>query len=214
MNLSQLQGSVYARMGLDANDGLIAPATINGFINESNHIIEQESDWPWLEVQETITMTAGTATYTPGGTATPNLWLRTRFISNDFGEVVEWYSYESLLDRWRNTTTGKPIEWAMYGDTIHFAPVPDSAYAYTHYYQRMEPDLVNPLDTPIMPPTYHNAIIEYASYLGFRASRETDRANEAFQAYTDRLTRMKERAKRRVDLPGRVRVRPGSWLVG
>ena len=213
MNLGQLRAAVYANVGTDANDGLLTPTSVNSFINRALHKVEQESDWPWLETSETISTVAGTDSYTPGAAAPAGtLWLRTRTIFDDADHVVEWESRMETGDRWSNATTGKPQEFSIYGDKIIFRPVPDAVYSYNHLFQKAEVDLAADSDTPILPATYHNGIVEFASYLAFRGSRETERANLAFQGYTEELKKMKERAKRRVDLPGKVRVRRGSWI--
>lgn len=210
MNLGQLRAACYANLGTDAGDGLIVPASVNLHINRAVHDIEQESDWPWLETSETVAIVAGTDQYTPG--AVGGSWLRTRWVEDDTQKVIEWYSRQELADRWRISTVGKPVEFSVYQDKIWLRPVPDQAYTYTHFYQKFEADLVNDSDTTLMPATYHSGLVDYATYLAFKSSRETERANLAFQSYTDRMKRMKERAKRRVDLPGKVRNRPGGWL--
>ncbi len=210
MNFSQMQARVYLTVGSDANDGLLTPTLVGSFINDALHAVEQESDWPWLETSETLAVLAGVDTYAPG--AVGGHWLRTRWIEDDVQKVLEWYSREEMGDRWRSTTVGKPVEFSVYADTIYLRPVPDAAYTYRHFYQQSEVDLVSPTDVPLMPATYHQAIIDYASYLCFKASREVERANLTFQEFQDRLAMMKQRAKRSVDQPGKVRIRPGSWL--
>ena len=197
-------------MGTDANDGLLTASAVNGFLTRAVHVVEQESDWPWLETQETLTTTASVGTLTPGSVGLN--WLRTRWLEDQYGKNMEWYSHAELDDRFTNTQTGFPKFFSVYGDLIHLRPIPDGVYTITHFYQRVEADLVNDSDTPLLPATYHTALVDYASYLGFRASRETERANLSFQNYQELLKQMKQRAKRRVDLPGKVRVRPGSWL--
>ena len=210
MNLGQIRARAYANLGTDANDGLLTPTLLNLFANDALHAVEQESDWPWLETSETISVLAGTDHYTPG--ATGGRWLRTRWIEDDVQKVIEWYSRQQLGDRWRVTTVGKPVEFSIYADTIYLRPVPDAAYTYVHFYQQYELDLVADTDTPAMPATYHGAIVDYVCFEAFKASRESERANLAFQAFQDRLQQMKMRAKRAVDQPGKVRIRPGSWL--
>lgn len=210
MNLGQLRTAVYANIGSDPNDGLLTPTAINSFINRALHSLEQEAEWPWLEMQETINVVAGTTSYTPG--ASGGNWLRTRWLEDQNGKNMEWFSHVELDDRYSNSSTGQPKTFSVYGDQINIRPIPDGSYTLTHFYQRSEADLVNDTDTPVIPATYHTLIVDYASYLAFRASRETERANEALQAYKDSVKQMWSRAKRRVDLPGKVRVRPGSWL--
>lgn len=223
MNLGQLRDATYANLGTDPNDGLLTPKSINGFLNRALHKVEQESDWPWLETQETLVLTTGVDSYTPGSTSPAGtVWLRTRFMLDDTERVVEWQTRMQTGDRWRKidshvanqgqSTVGKPIEFSIYADQIIFRPIPDNTYYYNHLFQQAEKDLVLDTDTPIIPATYHNGIIEFASYLAFRSTRESERANLSFQGYNEELKKMKERAKRRIDLPGKVRVRPNSWL--
>lgn len=215
MNLGLLRTAVYDQTGLDANDGLVTPAVVTSRLNRAIHAYEAEGTFPWLQQSEIITTVAGTDTYTPGATAPAGVtWLRTSEIrdANQDSNVLNWQSPTELDDKWNLTMQGFPKDFTIYQDRIILRPIPDAAYTLLHRFEQTEIDLVADSDTPILPAMYHEVLIEYASYLCFRRSRETERMQEALNAYNSWVVKMRSRALRRADLPGRVRIRPGGWL--
>ena len=214
MNLGQMQTAVYNRLSVDSSDALLTPATIQDFINQANHQISGLHDWPWLQTQEVLNTVAGTAFYVPGAAQVAPFsgWYRTIEIRDQNARVLERYSITELDDRWDPTAQGWPMEWAIYADQIHLRPIPGGVYAITHRYIYMEPDLVNSTDTPVLPTIHHFAIVELATYLALRRDRNDARAAAAEQAFEMWKTEQLNRAMRRYDVPGRIRVRPGGWL--
>ena len=207
--------AVYNRLSVDSSDALLTPLVINDFINQANHQISGMHDWPWLQAQETIATVAGNDTYVPGAmqVAPYNAWYRTIEIRDDAARVIERYSITELDDRWNPTYSGKPQDWAIFGDQIIFRPVPNGAYDLIHRYVYMEPDLSVSTDTPIMPAIHHFAIVELATYIACRRDRNDARAVAAEQAFEMWKTEQLKRALRRYDMPGRIRVRPGGWVA-
>lgn len=218
MNLTQLQASVYNRLGVDSSDGLLTPAVINAFINDANHQIELMHDWPWLQTDETITTVAGQDSYTPGAFNTAHdangntlIWHRTDELRDGVdATVLERQSNTELDDRWRPTDMGKPREWAVYKDQIILRPVPDNVYTIVHRYVRQENDLVNTTDLPSMPASAHAAIADLATFLALRRDRNDPRAQAAEAAFNTWMAGL-QLDKKRYKTPGRVRIRPGGW---
>lgn len=218
MNLVELRAATYLQTGLDEDDTLITPTVLNGFLNRAVHAYEAEGTWPWLQQVETIVTAANQDSYTPGAAAQlldPTVqWLRTSElrVADNESDVIEWKSPTELDDKWNFTDIGPPEDFTIFADQIILRPIPDGAYNVIHRFERIERDLINETDIPTLPAIYHEVLVEYATMLCFRRSRETERYQEAMNAYNAWVAKMRARALRRADLPGRVRVRPYGWL--
>ena len=216
MNLTQLRRAIYIQTGLNVNDGLVTPEVINSFVNRALHAYEAEGGWPWLQCSEVIPTVSGVDTYTPGAYVTNPLWdwnrtSELRVMQNE-ADVLEWKSPTELDDKWNFDDIGPPEDFTIFSDQIVLRPIPDGAYNILHRFERAEIDLVAETDVPTLPPQFHEVLVEYGSYLVFRRSRETERMQEALNAYNAWIAKMRARSLRRADLPGRVRVRPYGWL--
>ena len=216
MNLTQLRSAIYLQTGLDEDDGLITPTVLNGFINRALHAVEAEGTWPWLQCSETIVTVANQDTYTPGAYVTNPLWdwnrtSELRVLENE-ADTLNWKGPSELDDKWDLDEIGPPEDFTVYQDQIIVRPIPDGVYNIVHRFERAEIDLVAETDTPALPPQFHEVLVEYGAYLCFRRSRETERMQEALNAYNAWIAKMRARSLRRADLPGRVRVRKYGWL--
>lgn len=206
MNLSQLRQSVLSRMGLTSADALFTSTVLTELVNEAVHAIETENDWPWLEAITTHSTTAGTQTLT-----VPTDWLRTRNLwITDNGPLTNT-GFTDLRARFEASVQGQPAMYSVTADTIYLGPTPDAVYTVNHHYIKREPDLTSDTDSPLMPASFHPAIVEHATYLGLRRSREEGRASVALDAYQGWLRRMVDN-RRRSSQSMRVRVRSGGWL--
>jgi hypothetical protein len=193
MDLAQLRRAVYTRLGTTSSDAAYPAQAVNGALNEGNHFLESEEQWPWLDAEETITTVGGTDTYTPALD-----WLQT----HRSGLVIAGYLPLTLYERddldrnWTAEETGQPAAYAVFRDRIVLRPTPGGAYSITHRYIRMEPDLTGDTDQPLAPRKYHAAIAEYATYLLLRGNRDDSRAVAAFNAYSAWVRRMAEETRR------------------
>lgn len=206
MNLSQLRSSVLSRMGLTSGDPLFTSPVLTELVNEAVHVIETEEDWPWLEAITTHSTTAGTQTLT-----VPTDWLRTRNLWIADNDPLVNTGFTDLRARFDATTRAQPTHYSLTADAIYLGPTPDATYTVNHHYIKREPDLTSDTDSPLMPASFHAAIVEHATYLGLRRSREEGRASVALDAYQGWLRRMIDN-RRRSSQSMRVRVRSGSWL--
>lgn len=204
---SAIRSAVYERTGLPTDDGLVTAAFLNGAIQQALDFYSTLADWPWL--QETISVSVLTGT---PGYAVPADWSRTRFLRIDDSYPLRPFSLEELYTRWTDdASVGRPSEFAIDDEGIVLRPTPDQAYTMIHGYLKTEPVMTDDANSPLLPVRYHYAIVEYASWLALRRTRDEQRAQEAKSAFDEYLRAMRD-DRRRTDGPIRVRVRPGGWI--
>lgn len=201
MNLGQMRAQLRQRIGVPDADGYFTTTVLNGFINEALAAVSMENRWPWLRTTTTFNTVNGTDAYTP-----PTDWT---FIDGlgFLGEYGLSYLHQEDIDR--HVSAGIPTAWTMDGDQIVLRPTPNSVSALTIHYYKQEPELTSDGTTPLMPRSFHYAVIAYAAYLCHLSNHSQDRANAELQHYQTWLSRMQP-AKRRASGPVAPRVRPGS----
>lgn len=206
MNREDLRHAVYDRCGVDTDDGLLTADVVNRFVNSALHLIAADEDWPWLRTSTTIT-TDGSADY-----AMPDGWLKIRGVRIDGDLPMTYYDKLELDQRWPlASTVGRPSEWCDEGDRLLLRPIPSGAFDVVVDYLRQEPELGSDSDTPLMPYTFHDAIVERAAVLAFRRTGEDGRAQAAMVEYAEwRKVAMKNGSRFRG--PGKIRIRPGNVI--
>lgn len=206
MNLSQLRTGTLNRMGATSDDVYFTSSVLTELINESVHTIETEYDWPWLEAFTTHSTTAGTQTIT-----VPTDWLRTRVLWIANYDPLQPLGFADLRIQYDASSQDQPSAYAIAGDTIYLGPTPGATYTLNHLYIKREPDLASDTDSPLLPASFHAAIVEHATYLGLRRVQQEERAALALDAYQGWLRRMVDN-RRRSSQSVRVRVRPGGHI--
>lgn len=176
MNLGQFETAVRTRLGVPANDGMFDDTVLDALINAAIRHIESIHDWRWLETTETINTSNGDRTY-----AVAADYRRTVSLATSDGEEVKRRPIEEV-DLWVSASSAEPKLYAVYGSEIILAPVPSGAVALTHRYIKTETELSGDSDAPTLPAVWHQAVVEYASYLGFRRVGDLDEANGALGA--------------------------------
>lgn len=196
MDLTALRTAVRTRLGVPSTDPQLTDANLTDLVNAANHYLETEWDWPWLETTEDIATVIGTATITPAAG-----WMRTIDLRISNGVVLNRRPIEEL-DFLASAGTGEPRLWCVAGGTITLFPTPSAVLTLKHRYVRSEPDLASGGDTPLVPASFHSAIVEYAAHLAYRRTRSDDKAKIALDAYGTWLEQMKRRADRYADTHG------------
>lgn len=200
--LSALRTSVYSRLGVPTSDALLTTAVVNQSINDAVNEIESEQDWPWYEAVETITTTAGTATYTPTAG-----WRRTREVKPTDDFPLERFSIVELDDQYPfDTSQGRPCAYAIDLAKIVLRPTPDAAYTLTHRYIKQETALSADGDAPLIPDQFSPAIVALACHIVLGRSREDGRASGALEEYVRWLSKMRRYSRRHTG-PVRIRTR-------
>lgn len=204
MDLTALIESVYDRLGVPSGDSLLTTEVVTRAINAALHEIESEQDWPWYQSNETITTASGDATYPVDAS-----YLRTRLLRVENETPLPRYSYEELIERWPfDSSTGKPREYAIESGELHLRPIPDGVYSLDHRFIGMETDLSTGTDTPVMPESFHQAIVDLAAHIVLRRSSEDARSQQALGDYERWRTKM-IRHKRKYQGPARIKTRWG-----
>lgn len=184
MNLEAFRTALEHRVGTAYSD-----AYLTSVVNAAVHHVETEHDWPWLEATESINTSSGDSSYPADDT-----WRRTVSLRLPSGFQLEQVTIEEV-DRY-TVDSGEPKFFAVFGDELVVGPTPSSTLSLQHRYVRTEPDLVGDSDTPILPVTWHLAVVEYAAYTIHRRENDSARAEAALAAYRGWIERMDREASR------------------
>ena len=207
MNLSGLRDAVRLRTGTAATDATLNPSYLNMIVDQANAFIATEGDWPWRQTSTTFPTVVGTDTYTP-----PATWLRTKMLKITDETPMRLLSTIDIEERWWSSTQrGMPREYAVEAEVIILRPIPDAVYTVTHRFIKVEPELTLDADTPLMPPQFHTAIVELASYHAFRRLGNLPAAAACKESYAD-WKRVMMQDHSRTLAPKSIRVRPGSQI--
>lgn len=184
MQLSTLRSALRTRLGVPTSDALFTDSVCTELINAALHAIETKHDWAWLEDVETIATVNGDDTYASADSA----WMRTVSLTISGRQPLERkpiVALDALLG-----TTGDPRFYGIFGEEIIVRPVPTSALNMTHRYIKAETDLAGDADEPLMPASYHHALVSLAAHYGFRRSNQLADAGAAlaeYQAWEERM---------------------------
>ena len=202
-DLAYLDQRVVDRLGLSSSDTRLTSTVRYRAINDALKQVCLDHDWPWLRTSGTITTVANTAT-----AALPTGHIRTEsLVDTTTGEALR---RTPSLEIDELITPGRPSLYYV-ADVITFGPTPDGAYTLRHRYFRVEPELVNTTDVPLIPEMFARGPIEFAAALLLRQIRERERAAEAEADYRAWLKRARDNANKSRE-PRRIRVRPGAWF--
>lgn len=196
MDLTALQTALRERLGIPTTDAFFASGNLTSLLNAALHYIETEFDWPWLETNESIPTVNAQQAYTTAAGA-----MRTVTVRNATSGVLLRELPLEELDFW-GTPAGSPRAFARQASSLLLVPVPTGVESLTHRYVRSEPDLASGTDTPLMPASFHQSIVEYAAYLSFRRDSNVGEAGAALAAYNDWREQMMRRANRWADTDG------------
>jgi hypothetical protein len=166
------------------------------FVNDTKREVEDAYNWTSLRTTKTLTLAAGTATYTIVGAG-----QRFRFIDpmnrmwNTTNKTGIYPIRDSVLQEWRqiNSVNNQYPSWYRFqgegsGDPIvEFYPTPDAVYTVTTELYVPEPDLSLYSDTFIVPV----GLVEQGAYARAEAERGEDgglQSSEAWQLYQFELS--------------------------
>lgn len=204
-NREQLRQRVYNRCGLDTADGMATPTKVNEAINEALHFIETVRPWWWLDAVETLATVAGTAEV-----AVSTSSQRTRSVSYATEGGTLQQVVIAVIDA-ESAASGKPQIYAVDGVNLVLYPTPDAVYSLKHRFVTTEQDLTQDSDEPLLPSSYHPAVVDYASHLVLTRTHDPERARERLDSYMTWESRMLDNA-RRGTAPKVPRIREGSAL--
>ncbi len=189
MNLTQLLAAVNVR-GFETDTSSQATAALN----EVQRRVAGMHRWPWLRTDSTITLVAGTSTY-----STPADWMHTiaLYISGPSPanvDELEWLDHESFTyEQLRNTqiSGGVPMYWTgAYSAQIRVTPTPTAAGTLRLVYQKTATDLVSGSDVSVIPVPYHDVLVLGACAILAQRQARWDAAQAWGMQYENRLHEM------------------------
>lgn len=197
MDYAALQSAVLGRLSMGSDD---PDATkVAGYVNEALHEIESAggpTGWSWLREQTTVTVSAA-ATYafstlvTDGDTTLKILDMQVLY-QTSYYQPMTFMSPVEAENYYRYVDTATPEAWYAEGGLVYVFPTPPGDTTFKLRTLKMEPDLVLPTDTPIMPSVFHSAIVEAALALHYESLQDTAK----MQATQQRVDRWVDRMKR------------------
>ena len=173
-------------------------AFVKEAINSSiRHINQEEFEWPWNHITDTLTVTAGTSRY-PYPIDAKTLKMDSFRVqrSATFGNTtkrLKELSYEEYLDKYidneYNSSTsirGLP-EYIVRTPNREFilVPTPDQAYDLDYEYFQFGYDLELDVDVPTLPEVYRNVIVDGAMYYVYQFRSDTQMAQLSQQRFED-----------------------------
>ena len=167
-------------------------------INSSiRHINQEEFEWPWNHVTDTVGLTAGVSRYSyPIDAKTIKMDSFRIQRSATFGNTtkrLKELSYEEYLDKYidneYNSSTsirGLP-EYIVRTPNREFilVPTPDQDYDLDYEYFQLGYDLILDVDVPTLPETYRNVIVDGAMYYVYQFRSDTQMAQLSQQRFED-----------------------------
>lgn len=159
------------RFGFDDSDPLLI------WLNEGMHQLEDQHDWPFLQVVTTIAASAGATTL-----VFPSALHKVQSIRDVTGKSKLEYLDVSEFEREIQdpTITGYPIFYTITGtETVQLYPTLDIARNFRVVYQEELIDMTTDGSTMPGPTRIHYPTVQYAAAIALQAENEEDRATSA-----------------------------------
>jgi len=173
-------------------------AFVKEAINSSiRHINQEEFEWPWNHVTDTVGLTAGVSRYSyPIDAKTLKMDSFRIQRSATFGNTtkrLKELSYEEYLDKYidneyNSSTSIRALpEYIVRTPNREFilVPTPDKAYDLDYEYFQFGYDLILDVDVPTLPEVYRNVIVDGAMYYVYQFRSDTQMAQLSQQRFED-----------------------------
>ena len=165
---------------------------VRAMVNKGYHIIERAALWKFSEAEEDVTAQAGERVCAD--------------IPEDFALSVAAYSYKNKVELfyhderqrfWDLNDSGDVLAYGVWQGEVRWYPLPKREETIRLRYYAKWPDLVDDEDVPVIPETWHDLLLDYASgQLALRLPPEGDRflpnsrAEPYMQSFEARLNEM------------------------
>lgn len=158
----QLLPQVRQRLAAATNDALLTQAALYQSINNGLVNFAAEREWYWLDATTTITTSEGVGSYDLPANCT-----QIHVVNNEAGGQggvfeLDQVQYRELI-RYANSQTNIPRMYALIGNQIILAPVPNSVFNIFLYYQQAETVLTGDSDEILCPDFYADVVVTYAA---------------------------------------------------
>jgi hypothetical protein len=213
VNYAALQARVRARLNTDTSDPL--SASLDEMVNEALHYLDSASPtgWPWTRTIGTFSTVNGTSAY-PFATVDAAhsiakiLGLKV-LVQTNYYEPLNLLGADEAWQIYPSTLTRRPESYFVEGKTVYLAATPDGVYTIGYRAVISEPDLAADADEPILPVTFHGALVEATLLLAYQTLQDMPKMQATEQRVTSWLTRMRTYG---VERPANLGVRVRDWL--
>jgi hypothetical protein len=186
MNFGEIVETAVAQViSLTQSDQLVNanPVFVERMVNKAYHKIEKRALWKFSEGEATINAVAGTrvCANVPADLSVPLA------VYSDLTEQELAY-HDERQRFWDKSTTGAVESYGLWNDEFRFYPLPKQNETFTLRYYKKWTDLADPSDTPVIPETFHDLLVDFASgQLALRLPPTGDRflPNSKAQPYLD-----------------------------
>lgn len=175
---------------------------MKGWLNDALHRIYRSTRMASGDQKATITLTAGTDTYTLPATSIRVDSLRRPITGVTLSEA-EVDTIDAMPAR-----SGVPAVYALVGTGLILRPVPAAAGTLELRYRFNPVDMTADTDEPALPSDYRHMLVSYARSKAFRLEDDPDMANFWLGEWTRDLAELKSDLQRR---SRRVRQVPSMW---
>lgn len=195
---------------------------VKNFINDVIiDIINASLDWSWREATGTLSVLAGTITYSLPSTVDidgiksfkySDTFQPLNYLSyNEFDQDLFAYNYDLYLNTTQQTLARANI-FTIVGNQIILYPTPTANATLVYRYQQIPSELAIDADTPIIPVKYQNIIVYGASamlrnFLGNNAGSIADTT-----LFSDGLQRMLGHNRKYINSHPTMKLRPHRWF--
>lgn len=213
MNYAAVQTRVRSRLNTDTDDPL--SSSLGGLVNEALHYLDSASPtgWPWTRTIGTFSTVNGTSAYaftTIDATHTLAKVLGLKvLVQTNYYEPLNLLGPDEAWQIYPSTLTRRPESYFVEGETVYLAATPDEVYTIGYRGVVSEPDLATDADEPILPVTFHGALVEATLLLAYQTLQDTPKMQATEQRVNSWLTRMRTYG---VERPANLGVRVRDWL--
>lgn len=181
-------------------------------INSSiRHINQEEFEWPWNHIEDTLTLTVGVSRYPyPIDAKTVNMdrFRIKRDAALNTGTVkLKNMSYEEYLDKYIDneynssaSIRGVP-EYIVRTPSREFilVPTPDQEYELVYEYYTLGYDLALHNDVPTLPESYRHVIVDGAMYYVYQFRSDTSLAQLSLGKFENGIKYLRSQHINRTD---------------
>lgn len=204
--LATIRTLVLDRLNASSNDPFFDPSRVDRTINAANRRLGRVADWPWLVVEDTITMTtAGTYSL-----AAVDYYRHTLLLSYQNRELKARTRSE-LVD-YALSSDNDPRVYSITGSTLKVAPTPSASIDLTHVYVRDEAPLTGDSSEPLLPSAYTELLVLQAAITLAMSKKEVALMQALKTEYKEALKEAVDEVNR-TRAPLRVRADESAWAL-
>jgi hypothetical protein len=177
VNFGQLKARVLADMGVPSSgDGLATLTRAGEWVNTALRKITVDRDWYWNLAEQTGIV------FNNGEAALPTRFMKAFALSVQGYPVTQISKTDYVAQA--VTELPNPFGWLVVDNAVKLAPAPSGIVNDTLFlYYCSEPALTADVDVPRMPDAYHDALVDYAVSVGYRAKQDAARSGLAMASY-------------------------------